>query len=140
MAVTDISYESMHIAMEASGYKLKQTSPQGSRLYVADGKLPYRVAHFEPNDATAAWMKRGTVHDARVMDSGEPFARPGELPEFGLESTDDYHSDTSAISKSMLSVFMDSPVEYYHQFITGLMPRKAPTKRMKIGTICHAIL
>lgn len=34
--MTDISYESMHIAMEASGYKLKQTSPQGSRLYVAD--------------------------------------------------------------------------------------------------------
>lgn len=138
--MTDISYESMHIAMEASGYKLKQISPQGSRLYVADGKLPYRVAHFEPNDATAAWMKRGTVHDARVLDSGEPFAQPGELPEFGLESTDDYHSDTSAISKSMLSVFAASPLEYYHQFITGLLPRKKPSKQMKIGTAVHAML
>lgn len=140
LEVTDISYESMHVAMEASGYKLQQTSPQGSRLYTCDGKPPYRVAHFEPNDATAAWMQRVGAKFGRVTDSGEPFARPGELPEFGLESTDDYHSDTSAISKSMLSVFMDSPVEYYHQFITGLMPRKAPTKRMKIGTICHAIL
>lgn len=129
----------MDTAIVASGYKLQQTSNQGSRLYCADGKQSYRVAHFEPNDATAAWMKRNNVSDCRVLDNGEPHHR-SDRPEFGLEMSDDYHSDTSVITKTMLSTFMDSPVEYYHQYITGLMPRKVPTKRMKIGTICHAML
>ena len=40
----------------------------------------------------------------------------------------------------MLSVFCDSRLDYYHQFVTGLMPRKAPSKPMVLGTIVHAML
>lgn len=129
----------MDAALTGSGYRLQQTSSQGSRLYVATGKPSYRVSHFEPNDSTAGWLKRNGVTDFRVADNGEPIHH-SDRPEFGLEASDDYHSDTEEITKTMLGIFMDSPIEYYHQFITGLMPRKVPTKRMKIGTICHAIL
>ncbi len=51
-----------------------------------------------------------------------------------------YHDDYSAISKSMLSVFIKSPVEYYHKFISGLMPWKEPTNGMELGTAVHAVL
>lgn len=134
-----VSYESMHASLESTGFSLKLRSPYGSRLYTGNNKQ-YRVAHFQANAATRAWMERTGTRSFDVLPDGVEYPSPGDLPEFGLESSGDYHSDTSAISKSMLSVFMDSPVEYYHQFVTGLMPRKAPTKRMKIGTICHAVL
>ncbi len=52
----------------------------------------------------------------------------------------DYHNDTSHITKSMLSTFMDSPRDYYEQYVTRLAVRKAATKQMAIGSVCHAVL
>ncbi len=37
----------------------------------------------------------------------------------------DYHNDTTHITKSMLSTFMDSPRDYYEQYVTRLAVRKA---------------
>lgn len=128
----------MDASLKAAGYTLAKESPRGSRLYEAVGKVSYRVSHLDPNPATAAWMRRCGVQDVRV--AGERAVLPGELPEFGLERSDDYHSDTEYITKTMLSVAKESLVDYYHMFVTGLMPKKVPTKRMKIGTICHAVL
>lgn len=134
-----VSYESMHASLESTGFLLKLRSPYGSRLYAGNDRQ-YRVAHFQANAATRAWMERTGTRSFDVLPDGIEYPSPGDLPEFGLESSGDYHSDTSAVSKSMLSVFAASPLEYYHQFITGLLPRKKPTKQMKIGTAVHAVL
>lgn len=127
------------MALSVQGYTESQVSPQGSVLFTAEGKPPYRIASFEPNPATRAWMQRSNVKDGRCSPTGKESAH-AEFPEFGIAQGDGYHDDNSAVSKSMLAVFAVSPVEYYHQFITGLMPRKAPTPQMKLGTICHAML
>ena len=52
----------------------------------------------------------------------------------------DYHTDTTHITKSMLSTFIDSPRDYYEQYITRRKPRKQSTKQMVIGSVCHAVL
>lgn len=51
-----------------------------------------------------------------------------------------YHTDTDHITKTQLSTFMDSPRDYYEQFVTRLKPRKEATKPMVIGSVCHAVL
>jgi len=123
------------------GYTVARTSPQGSALFVCDGKPSYRVSAFEPNEATLCWMGRTMVNDARCLYIGSPFQHDAtDLPEFGLERHDAYHDDLDYISKSMLSVFADSPVKYRAQYILGTMPRKKPTRPMKLGTILHAML
>jgi len=139
MAELIASLESWVMSLGFEGYTLEAESTQGAVLYSLRGKPSYRIASYEPNQATLAWMKREHVIDCRCLPTGKEGPRT-DIPEFGLGPSDDYHSDTSAVSKSMLSVFMESPVEYYHQFITGLMPRKTPTAQMKLGTICHAML
>lgn len=134
-----LSYDSWDASLKAAGYSLAQTSRYGSRLYANPGHQLHRVAANPPNMATAAWMARNNVIDHLAIAT-DAVPKMGELPEFGLEATDAYHSDVSAISKSMLSDFMDSALDYYHIYITGLKPRKKPTRKMKIGTICHAML
>lgn len=55
-----------------------------------------------------------------------------------MERTD-YHEDTSHLTKTALTVFCDSPVEYYHQYITHKMPFKKQTATMIDGTVLHAL-
>lgn len=52
----------------------------------------------------------------------------------------EYHSDRTHISKTMLNLFYKSPVEYYHTYITGLMEEYQPNAAMQLGTIGHAVL
>ena len=51
----------------------------------------------------------------------------------------DYHEDTTHLTKTALTVFCNSPIEYYHQFITGQMPRRQPTQEMIDGTVLHSL-
>ncbi len=51
-----------------------------------------------------------------------------------------YHTDTTYLTKSQLATFMDSPRDYYEQFVTCLKPRRESTPQMQIGSICHAVL
>jgi hypothetical protein len=50
-----------------------------------------------------------------------------------------YHDDNTHLTKTALSVFCESPVEYYHQFITGKMQRRQQTEAMIDGTILHSL-
>jgi hypothetical protein len=78
-------YAAWGAGLTAMGYELSLTSDQGSSLFVADGKASYRVSSFEPNEATACWMRRNNVVDARCADSGDVdyYDRTSDLPEFG---------------------------------------------------------
>lgn len=51
-----------------------------------------------------------------------------------------YHTDTEYITKTMLATFMDSPRDYYEQYVTRLLSRKTPTRQMVVGSVCHAVL
>lgn len=50
-----------------------------------------------------------------------------------------YHDDQTEITKTALNVFCDSPLEYYHQFITGQMPWKKTTAPMTDGIVLHGM-
>lgn len=52
----------------------------------------------------------------------------------------EYHEDTTHLTKTALSVFCDSPQEYYLQFVAKAMPRKQPSKVMLVGTVLHSVL
>lgn len=52
----------------------------------------------------------------------------------------DYHSDTEYLSKTGLTVFIDSPYEYYMQYISCEMPRRKPTAAMVVGSVAHSVL
>jgi hypothetical protein len=52
----------------------------------------------------------------------------------------DYHGDYDNKSKSMISLFLKSPMDYHLTFHTREMKPKAPKKPMIIGTIGHAVL
>lgn len=52
----------------------------------------------------------------------------------------DYHEDTSDLTKTQLSIFIDCPAEYEAQFITHTMPRKKQTAEMIVGVCCHAAM
>jgi len=52
----------------------------------------------------------------------------------------DYHSDFDHVSCSMLKVFCDSPVKYYHHFIAQDMKQKPASKYMELGSAVHAVL
>lgn len=135
-----LSQAAWDAALTQQGYHLSHTSRYGARLYVCEGKPSKRVSHRDPNMATEAWMKRTGVGDIRCSDDDIVPYPTGELPEFGLETDGDYHSDTSAITRGMLSVYMDSPIDFYYMYILGLKPRKARTRLMDFGLICHSIL
>jgi len=79
------SYAAWEDALKAMGYTLSATSIQGSALFVCDGKPQYRLSRFEPNEATACWMRRNSVVDARCADSEDLdyYDRASDLPEFG---------------------------------------------------------
>lgn len=136
------SFTAWEAGLKAIGYTLAATSSQGSALFSCEGKPSYRISSFEPNEATACWMRRNGVVDARCADSDDLdyYDRTSDLPEFGLETTADYHADTTHITSSMLKLFSSSPFEFYSTFILGTMPRKASTAQMNLGTICHAML
>lgn len=51
-----------------------------------------------------------------------------------------YHTDTTALTRSQLIEFIKSPEVYHGMFIAGTVPHKAPSKQMDIGTVAHAIL
>lgn len=51
----------------------------------------------------------------------------------------DYHSDTTHLTKTQLATFLKSPVDYYHTFVTGKMPRKK-SLAMMVGSVCHSVL
>ena len=94
------------------GYIDYQVSQQGSVLFICEGKQDYRVSPWEPNAATEAWLKRTGAIDARCLPRDGPW-QSSDLPEFGLVRVGDgYHDDLTHVSKSMLSVFADSPVKY----------------------------
>lgn len=134
-----LSADSWEIAMKAAGYGPPLRSSH-SMLFQADGKCGYRISPYPPNAATKGWMERNNVKDARCALHEDYTPQLDQLPEYGLEMRDAYHDDTDSVSKSMLAIFMDSPREFYEQFVTGLMPRKKATPQMKFGTICHAML
>jgi hypothetical protein len=52
----------------------------------------------------------------------------------------DYHSDQSAVSKTMLNLFCKSRLEYYHTYISREMLPKSVGKPAMVGTILHAML
>lgn len=56
------------------------------------------------------------------------------------ETDEEYHADTSTISKTMLNEYCNSPVTYDLTFNKGTMARKSPTKPMQLGTIMHSLL
>jgi exodeoxyribonuclease VIII len=51
-----------------------------------------------------------------------------------------YHEKHDAITKTGLTVFAKSPLEYYHTYITGKLPRKPATQPMLLGTVLHSVL
>ena len=53
---------------------------------------------------------------------------------------DDYHSDTSRVSKTMLGLYDDSPERYHATYIAKTMPVKDGSEATRLGTICHQIL
>lgn len=135
-----MSLEAWRTGLGASGYVRHKTADNGSELWVSPNGSQYRVSAFEPNRATACWMQRNNVTDARCL-VGEGFvSNTIDLPEFGLEVLDEYHDDTSHITKTMLQKFSESPVEYHETYNLGTMEKKKPSKQMKMGIICHAML
>ena len=136
------SKESFTAALISLGYAMRQESTHGSRWFTCDGKPGYRLSPYEPNEATACWLKRTGTIDARCQESAEvgDVWETSDLPEFGLEESTDYHTDTRGITSSMLKLFAASPVEFRATYILGTMSRKVPTQPMKLGTICHAML
>lgn len=54
--------------------------------------------------------------------------------------SDSYHDDYSAVSKTMLNLFFDSRLEYYHTYVTRQLPPKPQSKPMLVGTVLHAML
>jgi hypothetical protein len=52
----------------------------------------------------------------------------------------DYHSDYSAVSKTMLNLFCKSRLEYFHTYISREMLPKSVGKPAMVGTILHAML
>lgn len=52
----------------------------------------------------------------------------------------DYHEDTSELTKTALTVFCQSPVEYYHTYVTKLMQPKQATAPMIDGVVLHAMM
>ena len=79
------SFAAWEAGLKAMGYTLAATSNQGSALFSCDGNPSYRLSRFEPNPATAMWMKRNNVVDARCADSDDLdyYDRTSDLPEFG---------------------------------------------------------
>lgn len=79
------SFAEWKAGLEALGYRIAQHSTQGSSLFVKDGKPSYRVSEYEPNEATALWLARTGIEDARCLplDGDEYFAGFSDLPEFG---------------------------------------------------------
>lgn len=51
-----------------------------------------------------------------------------------------YHDDSSVVSKTMLNLFCDSPLEFYLTYRTGELKRKVASRQMIFGTLMHAIL
>ena len=51
-----------------------------------------------------------------------------------------YHDDASEVTKTALTVFCESQIEYYLQFVTQEMERKRATREMSVGTVLHAML
>lgn len=51
----------------------------------------------------------------------------------------DYHDDTSELTKTQLLTYIESPMVYYHTYVTRKLPRKAQTKEMLSGVILHAM-
>jgi hypothetical protein len=78
-------YAAWEAGLRAMGYTLSATSIQGSAMFVCDGKPSYRLSRFEPNEATACWMRRNNVVDARCADSEDLYYydRTSDLPEYG---------------------------------------------------------
>lgn len=56
------------------------------------------------------------------------------------ETDEEYHADTSTISKTMLNEYCTSPVQFDLMFNKKTLDRKSATKPMQLGTIMHAIL
>ena len=137
------SFSAWEAGLKAIGYTLAATSNQGSALFSCEGKPSYRLSCYDPNEATACWMRRIGCVDARcsvASDFPDYGFASSDMPEFGLERSDPYHDDLGYVSKSMLSVFADSPVKYRAMYLLGTMPRKKPTRPMKLGSILHAML
>lgn len=57
-----------------------------------------------------------------------------------MTSEYDYHADYDRISKTMISLFLKSPMEFHLTYIAKVMPPKAPKKRMIVGLLGHAVL
>lgn len=77
------SFAAWEAGLKAIGYTLAATSNQGAALFSCDGKPSYRISTWEPNEATACWMKRNRVVDARCCFAGSPDWEQSDLPEFG---------------------------------------------------------
>ena len=52
---------------------------------------------------------------------------------------ENYHTDTTALTKTQLATFIKSPVDFYETFITRKLQKKS-TKQMVCGSVCHAVL
>lgn len=55
-------------------------------------------------------------------------------------SAEQYFIDRDYLSRSALKLFAESRVEYYHTYVTGLMPERVPSQPMLIGTLLHGVL
>lgn len=55
-------------------------------------------------------------------------------------SNEAYHADHSAVSKSMLWEFWESPAMYFHRYVAKDAPPKKPTPQMEFGTLVHTAL
>lgn len=57
-----------------------------------------------------------------------------------MDRVADYHSDHSAVSASMLKVFMESRREYEARYVTHTLDSPEPSDSMRLGSLAHAML
>lgn len=64
-------------------------------------------------------------------------ARASEWTPPKFASDEEYYSDTTHVSHSMLEVFRRSIPEYHGRFVAGTIERDEPTEAMRLGTLLH---
>lgn len=54
-------------------------------------------------------------------------------------SDDEYFSDTTAVSQSMLKDYAKSPALYFGRYVNGSIPRRSPSPEMLLGSALHCM-
>lgn len=59
--------------------------------------------------------------------------------EFKMPYSESYHEETDSLSCTQFKLFVHSPLEYYHTFITKKLAKKEATRFTEVGKVVHAI-